>query len=418
MRILIITNYLPPFEIGGWEQLTQDVGQRLASRGHEVHFLTSNHRAAEQTAAEPDVSRLLHLESPNHVNYQPAEALHVRRREAENQKTVRRVAAAFNPDIIFINGMWNLPHSVARQAEVLYPGRVVYYMASYWPAELDAHTAYWTAVPAGALRGTVKKLMGQAARTWLIPGAPRNQLDFRLIMCVSQFMLEQMAARAGIPREQMCVVHNGIEPELFVPKADFAPEQTLRLLYAGRLNPDKGVHTIIEALHHLKQQGETAVHLSVFGGGAPDYEARLRQLIDTHQLHDLVSLRGTVPRSQMPAVFAGHDVLVFSSIWAEPLARIVQEAMACGLPVVGTTTGGTPEILSDGENGLTYDAGDAGMLAEKIKLLLQDRALGVQLAQAARQTVETHFTMQRMVDEIESHFMSIIAEAETAVPTR
>ncbi|MEJ2750959.1 MAG: glycosyltransferase family 4 protein, partial [Anaerolineae bacterium] len=105
-----------------------------------------------------------------------------------------------------------------------------------------------------------------------------------------------------------------------------------------------------------------------------------------------------------------HDVLLFSSIWPEPLARMVQEAMACGLVVIGTTTGGTPEILRDGENGLTYPAEDTVVLAQKIQQIANDPALRGRLARAARQTVEKQFTMARMIDELEMYFGQIVDE--------
>jgi len=78
--------------------------------------------------------------------------------------------------------------------------------------------------------------------------------------------------------------------------------------------------------------------------------------------------------------------------------------MACGLVVIGTTTGGTPEILTDGENGLTFKAGDGAMLAEKIARVLREPSLRPRLARAARRTVEERFTMQRMVEELEGWF--------------
>jgi glycosyltransferase involved in cell wall biosynthesis len=102
-------------------------------------------------------------------------------------------------------------------------------------------------------------------------------------------------------------------------------------------------------------------------------------------------------------------VLLFPSIWPEPLARVVQEAMASGLVVIGTTTGGTPELLREGETGLTFPAEDATALAHQIGRLAADPALYNRLALAARHTVETSFTEQRMVDEIERYFAGLLA---------
>jgi glycosyltransferase involved in cell wall biosynthesis len=114
----------------------------------------------------------------------------------------------------------------------------------------------------------------------------------------------------------------------------------------------------------------------------------------------------------MPSVFAEHEVLLFPSIWPEPLARIIQEAMACELVVIGTATGGTNEILSEGENGLIFEVGNSAMLAEKINLIMSEPSLREKLAQAARKTVEERFSLNRMVTEIEESFHQILSQGE------
>lgn len=408
MRILIISNYFPPFELGGWGQLTRDVAQRLQGRGHHVYTLTSNYRAAEMPDPEPDVARVLHLESPDHVRYHLSYTLTHRWQESQNRRVLRRAVADFTPDLIFINGMWNLPVSLAQQAEQLCPGRVVYYVASHWPAELDAHTAYWNNA-----NGISKRVLGALVRKTLLVSTPRNQLHFPLVLCVSAFMQEHMINEAHIPRERTRVVHNGVELDAFTARSAQWSSAVLRLLYAGRLAADKGVHTIIESLGHLWQSHpDLPVSLSLVGGGDPDYEVRLRQLVDRFNLEKAVRFWGRVPRAEMPAIFHEHEVLLFPSIWPEPLARVVQEGMACGLVVIGTTTGGTPEILYDGENGLTFEAGNAVMLASKIVQVAGDRDLWARLAQAARRTVEECFTLERMVDELEDYFSQIARQPE------
>ena len=111
----------------------------------------------------------------------------------------------------------------------------------------------------------------------------------------------------------------------------------------------------------------------------------------------------------MPEILTEHDILVLPSIWQEPLARIAQEAMACGLVVVATTTGGTAELIDDGDNGVLFEAGDAEMLASKIDNLATDRQLRFRLAKSGRKTVEERFSFERMVDEIEQHLRQVNA---------
>lgn len=411
MRILIISNYYPPVEIGGWEQLTKDVVDELVARDHEIHVLTSNYLIDQIVGPEPAVSRLLHLESPDHVKYQIPYTIFHRGWEQNNIANLTQIAAEFQPDIIYINGMWNLPHSLARAAEQLLLGKVVYYMASYWPTELDAHSAYWSLPAKNGFKRYPKNLLARFFKQYLVSSTPRNQLDFRLVLCVSSYVQEYMVQEAKVPREQTRVVHNGINLDHFKPKSDATRGEHLRLLYAGRLSADKGVHTILESLEMLKKKKPASpIQCSIYGNGAPDYRARLTGFVVEHGLDSWVEFKGVVPRDQMPGVFAEHDVLLFPSVWSEPLARILQEAMACGLVVIGTTTGGTDEILQDGITGLTFEANDPQMLAEKIELVQSDEQLREGIIQLARRKVEKEFSLTRMVDEIEENFKWVLSQ--------
>jgi glycosyltransferase involved in cell wall biosynthesis len=415
MRILIITNYYPPIEIGGWEQLTADVADELSQRGHKIHVVTSNRPINGMADPETDISRILYLESPDHVNYHLQYSLSHRWQENRNAANLSVIVSEFNPDIIFINGMWNLPHSLAQAAERLLPGRVVYYMASYWPTEMDAHSAYWSSISHNGIRRLPKSVLARFFKHYIITGVPRSQLDFRLVLCVSAYVQEYMIAEAKVPREQTRVVHNGINLDYFKLKAGSVENGPMRLLYAGRLSPDKGVHTILESLSLFNQiLPSISYDCSIYGRGAPEYHARLQKIISANELEDNVQFKGTVPRKEMPGVFRDHDVLLFPSIWAEPLARIIQEAMACGLVVIGTNTGGTEELLQDGITGFTFEAGNAEMLAEKIALVLGDEELRRKVVKQARQKVEQQFSFSRMVDELEESFDWVLAQEQVA----
>ena len=415
MRILIISNYYPPAEIGGWEQLTSDVANELRRRGHEVCILTSNYQANLAEGEEKNVYRALYLESADPLRYHPQFTLLRSWQERQNDKSIADRVKHFGPQIVFINGMWNLSYTVARKAEQLCPGRVVYYLASYWPTEIDAHTAYWTDTSTRSWRRFPKKVMGAFVRRMLLSGEPRNCLDFSQVLCVSTFVQDYLVREAGIPKERTQVVHNGVEIDLFRSPSR-APSRILRLLYAGRLSPDKGAHTLVESLAILRSEApDLPLEVSIYGKGVPEYESHMKAIAAAHQFESWLQFKGSVPREHMPQVFAEHDVLIFPSIWPEPLARVVQEAMACGLVVIGTTTGGTPELLQDGENGLTFTAEDAQQLATKINLVAKDHNLRSRLAAAARQTVEQHFTLRHMVDQIEGIFTQIVARTEGTV---
>jgi glycosyltransferase involved in cell wall biosynthesis len=240
----------------------------------------------------------------------------------------------------------------------------------------------------------------------------RFHLDFKHVMCVSQAIKNDLAEYAGIDERRLRVVYNGVEEGKFIPNWDKKPygqERTFSLLYAGNVAPHKGVHTAIEAMGLLAQKhGSMNVNFSILGSGHPDYEGSLRDLVTKYHLEDKVNFLGRFPRAEMPGLLQRFDALVFPSIWEEPLARVMQEAMAAGLTVIGTLTGGTGELLVEGETGLTFEPENAGMLAQCIEQLYNDPALCRKLADNGRNRVISDFGMRRMIDEIETYLENVI----------
>jgi glycosyltransferase involved in cell wall biosynthesis len=179
----------------------------------------------------------------------------------------------------------------------------------------------------------------------------------------------------------------------------------LFLLYAGRLTHEKGAHTAVEAVGRLAtEHGWQNVRLLLVGSGPKDYETYLYHLRSSLKIEGQVEIRKWVPREEMPNLMRQFDVLVLPSIIEEALPRIVQEAMATGLVVVGTLTGGTREILVDGVNGLAFAPGDAQGLVAQIVRLAAGPGLRQELSRAGRQMVEERFSLPKMVDQLETYF--------------
>ncbi len=151
----------------------------------------------------------------------------------------------------------------------------------------------------------------------------------------------------------------------------------------------------------VNSKGMDKITLTLVGSGHPDYEMFLRELVEREHLQNYVTFLDPVSKEKMTEILQQFDVLIFPSIYEEPLARITQEAMASGLVVIGTTTGGTKEILRDGETGLTFAPEDADGLAEHVTRLSLDPDLCSRLAQAGSQAVLENFTLDKMVKEIE-----------------
>lgn len=405
MRILILSNFFPPARSGGYTQWCHEVAERLAKRGHTIGVLTSRYELAKAPAKEHNIHRLLHLEG-SLAYYQP---LHFftrwKKQYRENLEFLEQTVKDFAPDLIFVWGMWALSQALPARAEQLLPGRVVYYLSDYWPSALDMHSEYWQSPARHGVMQVPKRVLSRAALSMLSKES-QPDLKFEQVICVSG-RVRDLLVEKGLPIRHARIIHGGTDVERFQGDGTRDLQRGhVKLLYAGQLVHHKGVHTAIEAMARLvNQQRRNNLTLTLIGSGHPDYEAFLHDLVESQHLTDFVVFRKPVTKHEMPAIFQQFDVLVFPSIYEEPLARVTQEAMASGLVVIGTTTGGTKEILRDGETGLTFAPGDSVGLAEQVNRLISDPGLGSRLAQAGRQTVRENFTLDKMVDEIEHYLV-------------
>lgn len=412
MRLLFLSNFYPPASRGGYEQWCQEVAEGLLSRGHQVVVLTSRH--GQDRLEEPDpawVRRELHLEMEL-ASLRNGLQFFTRRkaRENENLHRLRQLVESLDPDVVLIWGMWNLPRSLPALAEKLRPGCVAYYMGDYWPTLPSQFEAYWQAPPRYWATGIPKSLLKPLARR-IVAGEKQPTLSFERVVFPSAFMRDEFQ-RKGISAHETRIIYGAIDTGQY-PYRDGASvanhKGVFSLLFIGRLTPDKGVHTAIEALGYLVHgRGYHQLKLNVVGSGEPDYEAHLRQLARQERVESLVAFLGSQPKGALPALYQQADVFLFTSIWPEPFGRVIVEAMASGVAVVGTATGGAAEIMVENENALLFAPGDTLGLAEQIARLVESPSLWQQLTTAGRHTALARFDLHRMTDEIEAYLQTTV----------
>jgi glycogen synthase len=413
MQLLFLSNNYPPHALGGYEQWCREVAVALAQRGHSVHVLTSNvgvRQAVEQMDGVT-VHRRLYLELTGGLGETVLRLLVSRPKlEADNLRILRELVASLQPDAVLVWGMWNVPRSVPALVEELMPNRVAYYLCDYWLTLPTAYIQRWQE-PARSRFALVQWAKQRVGEYFLAQLEAEKAVSLKLAhpICVSR-AVRQLLLEAGVPVDQAPIIYGGTQVEQFTAITRPLSNdncQTLRLLYVGRLEATKGVHTALQAINLIVQQQSTPVTLDVYGQGDPDYETELKAYVTQNDLQDIVRFHGSVPRRQIPQVFAQADVLLFTSEWAEPFARTVLEAMAAGLVVIGTTTGGTAEILRHEQTGLAFAAGDPQDLAQQIGRVLTDSALQQKLQSGGRQCVVENFPFEQMVDKLEAALQTI-----------
>ena len=419
MRILFLSNYYPPFEVGGYEQLCRSVAERLAQRGHDTAVLTSNHGlggkhndgvvdgAYRVLITQPDYNRRLNASWQFFLTRHSVDRL--------NRRWLRQVVDWVQPDVIFIWNLQGLTRWLALDAEALANVSVAYWLAGYSPAETDEFWHYWSLRP--KLRshlGWIKNGMRRAAFVMMRREGQPLQPAMRHVAVVSHFMRNKGIAEGTLPHSTR-VIYNGVEVEQFFHPVGARGCTPLRLLLAGRIGDDKGTHTAVEAIGRLvNDHDQRNIHLMIAGSGRSAYLDYLSEMIQRFGLHDQITMTGWVPRTQLPAIMAESHVLLLPTIIDEAFSRVVLEAMAAGLAVIASDTGGTSEIVQHDRTGLLFPAGDSHLLASQIIRLLHDEDLRQQLSRAGQEVVRHQFSLDRMVDEVEDFLMEAVASRNSS----
>lgn len=415
MKILLLSNYYPPHEVGGYEQLCRDVAERLAERGHTSAVLTSDRGVVEgQKAQEPGIHRLLRIQPEPGTRLGTVGQFFLTRRQAEahNRSVFRSIVQQLRPDVVFIWNLQGLPQELTIDAEALPGVAVAYWLAGYTPAEPDLFWRYWTHPPSqrsflNETKGMLSRIALAQMRRECKPARPQ----MRHVAVVSDYMRRKGLAENTLPAHAE-VIYNGVEIDSFyrpAPPPDAPPP--INLLLAGRVSTDKGIHVAVEAVGKLAQaRPQRAFRLLIAGSGPAEYLAQLQQLAASYDVTDLISFLGWLPRERMPELMHACHVLVLTSIYPEAFARVVIEGMAAGLAVVGTLVGGTDEVLENEVTGLACAAEDSTDLARQLGRLLDDPQLRYRLACQGQETVLTHYTLEHMVEQLEVLLERAVAE--------
>jgi glycosyltransferase involved in cell wall biosynthesis len=199
----------------------------------------------------------------------------------------------------------------------------------------------------------------------------------------------------------------GVDPALFTPdpEAQSRP-RPFTVGFAGRLRERKGAHLLVEAVAQLGGDAR----LEILGWG--EEEPRVRALAADRGLGDRFQLRPGVPSDQVPAFLQQLDVAVMPSIeiesWKEQFGRVLVEAMACGVNVVGSNSGEIAHVIADA--GLVFPPGDATALADCLRRLRDDEALRADLREKGLRRVRGTYTQQSVADQTVAAYREVLAD--------
>jgi glycosyltransferase involved in cell wall biosynthesis len=193
----------------------------------------------------------------------------------------------------------------------------------------------------------------------------------------------QQLAHDTMPELEIPIVYNGVDTTQFSPTKNPSRRDEVNILCVGRLIERKGQDHLLRAFANLRSKFGSPVRLTLVGTG--DAEVSLKKLAADLRVANNVHFTGVVSGDIVVQVFREADVFVLPS-QNEGMSVAVLEAMACGLPVVVTDTGGTAELVQENVNGFVIPWSNVNDLTEKLALLVRDQQLRHRMGNASRQT--------------------------------
>jgi glycosyltransferase involved in cell wall biosynthesis len=384
-RILVITNILPPQELGGYGRSIWEFAQGLRLRGHDVRVLTGNSPmlakppTADEREFEQVVSRRLQLlgvwiDGRGVTLKNPKEVL---ARERANERLIRTTIRSMNAELVLIGNLDFLgvsPINFANEAGL-----------------------------------PVIQSLGNTA-----PGYSVADQPFSPLYCVGPCSnwTGAVLQQAGFAPARVETIYPGARIDRFL-RIHTPDTRRLRLCYASLVLPYKGADTLVDALAHLHQRGVDFT--AEIAGDAPEaaFLEKLQNFVKQTGMAERVTFTGFLDREGMKGLFARSNVLVFPSRFEEPFGISQVEAMISGLVVVSSATGGAREVIRDGVDGLVFPNGNANALADRLQSLATKPELFARL-QEGGQGRAAEFSVDQAVNRIEQIFEEMLEAKASA----
>ncbi len=377
MRILVTANYLDA--AGGLERTQLTNCRSLARRGHRLDLVFVHGGAFEKDWE--DITATM-----NRVSTTLPRRAHPLRSSLDVVVAVRR-ARRLAPDVVYVYRYWDLPFAVAVAS-----GRrttVVYHLCLPPPEPLPR----WLGTVLKRVDVTVS-VSEHTLGLWEGTGLDLGRATVALTSVdLVRYRPGDARGRARVRSEY------GLAPNDFV------------VLFAGRISEEKGVDVLVEAFGQLARSAPDC-RLMLVGSpsaaaeptAARAYEARL------HAAAEGLPVTWLPRRNDVVPLLQAADVAVVPSRWAEPLSRSILEPLACGVPVVATRVGGSPEVLTGWLSDYLVPADDAGALADRLRDLHGWRAEDPDLGGRCREAAEARLSLEDEVDVIEGAMLTSVRD--------
>ncbi|HZL56198.1 MAG TPA: N-acetyl-alpha-D-glucosaminyl L-malate synthase BshA [Bryobacteraceae bacterium] len=361
---------------GGSGIVATELGLELADRGHEVHFITY----ANPIRLDPSIPRIHYheVEVSNYPLFQyPPYCLALASRMAD-------VAESYRLDLLHVH--YAIPHSISAMLakQMTAPRRRLPFITT--------------------LHGTDITLVGTDPSYFAITKFSIEQSDG--ITAISDDLRRHTLEVFEVPNE-IRVIHNFVNCTTYAPDPErrgierFAPEGEKLLIHLSNFRPVKRVQDCIRVLAEARRHVNARL-LMVGDGPERGLAEHLAAQLGVGRYVEFLGKQNGVERLIRLA-----DVLLMPSEM-ESFGLAALEAMACGVPAVGTRVGGVPELITDGEDGFLEKVGDIAGQARRVVELLSDDTLHERMAVAARKTASSRFCTEKIIPRYEEYYEAVM----------
>ncbi len=403
MNILMLSDVFFPDTIGGAGRVAYHLGLELNKKGHFVHVLTRNPQ-----------NRLLPFQKMNHhflihrFNVPLNESFSLVFSEVKNSYQVsKRLLHESDFNIVCINQCMSAIGPLLHKQLKRLPAVYLYY--SPW------HQEFLTKRKNGAAKNSINERVISQVMKW----TERRFLKIASrIIVLSNFSSDQVSYIHGITSDKTSIVPGGVdltnfrlstqEKNKFKTKSAFPEDKTL-FVTVRNLVPRMGIDNLIEAFNQSQILRNNSILL--IGGQGP-LENSLKSRVESYRLKDVVHFVGHIPDVKLPLFYQAADYFILPTAALEGFGLVILEAMACGIPVLGTPVGAIPEIIGRFDKRLLFEGSSWRDIKKKLEQVVEKPDQYNFDPQKCREFVEKNYSWKKMADAFEKKALELIATSK------
>jgi len=231
----------------------------------------------------------------------------------------------------------------------------------------------------------------------------RKTAGSSFVVCVTRALRDQVERELGLDPLRLPVIWMGVDTDRFVDAGQRVPVLgSLHILTVSRLHWAKGHRHVLAAMRFALDRG---VQLKYTIAGDGPHRAQIEEEVRTLGLQGNVTLAGTCSEAEVFALHQQCDAFVLPSVGLGEAAPVsVMEAMSCGLPVICSTIGGTPDMIEDAVDGFLVPQRDEAAIADRLIALASDLPLRARIGLAARNRAVSDFDSRRLAQRLNACF--------------